>query len=59
MRYKENIAECFEVVVRNLSGRTLEFKREREVCQVRGKLSNIRPRPAFSIFSSIYFIGFE
>jgi hypothetical protein len=54
MRYEENVAECFKVVVRDLYGRTLELKREREVCQVRGKLSNIRPRPAFSIFSSIF-----
>lgn len=43
------MAECFGMAVRDLYFRTPH----REMCQVRGILSNIRTCPAFSIFSSL------
>ena len=51
---RETWQNDFEVVIRDLCFRTLELKREGAACQVRGKLSNIRPRPAFSILLSVF-----
>lgn len=53
MQYEENVVECFMAVILDMRLPTLEFKREREVCQVRGNLSNTRPRPVLPILSSV------